>query len=209
MLVEHVNSFARCIVNSNAINCVMEKKLEDWQLEDAARLRRLFDEKAQKSQQAFGADHHIGTQGMVWQYLSAKRPLNLDALIKFADGLGVSAREISPTLWKKIESYFYSEAQDDEKTLLRLTDEQKKFLKLVERMDPAAKASWLAIGASLPSTDCADKGETKAATERPSGVEDRRKTDLGFNPERRHFYPAPNFPQKNEAQADRRRKKNG
>jgi hypothetical protein len=80
----------------------MEKELEDWQIADAARLKRLFEEKADKSQQAFGLEHEIGTQGMVWQYLNARRALNLDALLKFAYGLKVPVEQISPTLSKKI-----------------------------------------------------------------------------------------------------------
>lgn len=45
-----------------------------------------------------------------------------------------------------------------------------------------------------------------AKQERRSGEPDRRKIDLGFNPERRHFYPAPNFPEKKRTYTDRRKK---
>lgn len=102
MLLNLVNSPARCDATSTAINWRMEKELEDWQIADAARLKRLFEEKADKSQQAFGLEHEIGTQGMVWQYLNARRALNLDALLKFAYGLKVPVEQISPTLSKKI-----------------------------------------------------------------------------------------------------------
>lgn len=103
MLLNIVNSSARCHLTSTAINWRMDKDLEDWQIEDAARLKRLFEEKADKSQQAFGLEHEIGTQGMVWQYLNARRALNLDALLKFAAGLKAPVEQISPTLSKKIK----------------------------------------------------------------------------------------------------------
>jgi transcriptional regulator with XRE-family HTH domain len=147
MLVTNVNSFARCAGNSNAINYLMSKKLENWQLEDAARLRIFWDKKKPKSQAAFGGDTGIGTQGMVWQYLEGRRPLNFDALIKFADGLGVSARDISPTLWGKIESYFHSETTCDEKLLI--TEEQKKILDLADRMETKIRENWISSGEFL------------------------------------------------------------
>lgn len=78
------------------------KPLEPWQIEDAARLRALFNTHTTFSQDAFGAEYEIGTQGMVWQYLNARAPLNLAAAIKFARGLGVSVADISPTLAKEL-----------------------------------------------------------------------------------------------------------
>ncbi|MFY4013990.1 LexA family transcriptional regulator [Achromobacter xylosoxidans] len=76
--------------------------LEPWQAEDAKRLYALFKERATLSQMAFGAAHEIGNQSMVSQYLLGRRPLNIDAVRKFADGLGCPIDEISPTLAMKI-----------------------------------------------------------------------------------------------------------
>jgi transcriptional regulator with XRE-family HTH domain len=74
------------------------KELEDWQQADAARLYRLFrDRAAGLTQEAFGAKYGIGTQGMVSQYLLGRAPLGLPAALRFAQGLGVSLHEISPT----------------------------------------------------------------------------------------------------------------
>jgi transcriptional regulator with XRE-family HTH domain len=42
--------------------------------------------------------------------------------------------------------------------------------------------------------------------ERRAGEPERRKVNLGFDPERRHYFPAPSFPQKPNPQTDRRRK---
>lgn len=74
---------------------------------EAAALRTLFhaystaqlEQKGQRiSQLQFGADHDIGTQGMVWQYLNGERPLGIEAAEKFARGLGVPISAFSPRL---------------------------------------------------------------------------------------------------------------
>lgn len=50
------------------------------------------------SQQGFGLEYGIGSQGMVWQYLNAVAPLNLEAAAKFAKGLHCSISDFSPRL---------------------------------------------------------------------------------------------------------------
>ena len=81
------------------------KALEDWQMEDARRLKALFDAREPKISQAeFGAQYDIGSQGMVWQYVAARRPLNIKAVTAFARGLGVTVEEISPTIASEITS---------------------------------------------------------------------------------------------------------
>lgn len=81
------------------------KALEDWQMEDARRLKALFDAREPKISQAeFGAQYDIGSQGMVWQYVAARRPLNIKAATAFARGLGVNVEEISPKIATEIAS---------------------------------------------------------------------------------------------------------
>ena len=96
--------------NSNATLGPMAKvsiKLDDWQVDEAARLRALFDAREPKiSQMKFGAEFEIGTQGMVWQYLNATRPLNIDAAVKFALGLGVTIDEFSERIAAQIEQAY-------------------------------------------------------------------------------------------------------
>ena len=65
---------------------------------DNERLRDLFQERSTLSQKEFGKRFGIGTAGMVSQYLLGRRPLNLQAAVKFAEGLGVPLESISPTL---------------------------------------------------------------------------------------------------------------
>lgn len=77
--------------------------LETWQIEDAARLKSAFKLRTKLSQEQFGAKYLNVTQGMIWQYLNAKRALNLDALIGFCDGLDIDPFEISPTLANQLK----------------------------------------------------------------------------------------------------------
>lgn len=74
------------------------KELEPWQKQDAARLKAIWDAKPRPSQQKFAEDFDLSSQPLVWQYLSGHIPLNLEAAIKFAQGLEVSVAEISPVL---------------------------------------------------------------------------------------------------------------
>lgn len=77
--------------------------IEKWQQEDAARLKTLFESrKASFSQEEFGTRFDIGSQGMVWQYLNGRRPLNIKAAAGFARGLGVEIDEFSPRLANEI-----------------------------------------------------------------------------------------------------------
>lgn len=79
------------------------KTLEPWQNEDALRLKALFDKREPKISQAeFGEKFEIGSQGMVWQYLAGRRPLNIKAATAFARGLGVNVEEISPSIAAEI-----------------------------------------------------------------------------------------------------------
>jgi len=76
-------------------------RLEQWQIDDATRLKQIF-ERSEYTQEAFGIEYNIGNQAMVGQYLNAKRPLNLAAVGKFANGLKVNIDAISPTLAAQI-----------------------------------------------------------------------------------------------------------
>lgn len=76
--------------------------IEPWQQQDAARLDALFDAHAKISQTEFGERYEIGSQGMVWQYLSGRRALNIKAAAAFARGLGVNIDDFSPTLAEQI-----------------------------------------------------------------------------------------------------------
>jgi transcriptional regulator with XRE-family HTH domain len=80
--------------------------LEQWQTEDAARLKALFVAKKEEmkianvpfTQDTFAESSGISSGNMVWQYLSGHRPLNIAAAALFAQGLATSIGEFSPTL---------------------------------------------------------------------------------------------------------------
>lgn len=79
------------------------KSLEQWQIDDADRLKALFDKREPRISQAeFGSQYELGTQGMVSQYLLARRPLNIKAATAFARGLRVAVAEFSPTIASQI-----------------------------------------------------------------------------------------------------------
>ncbi|WP_025917692.1 XRE family transcriptional regulator [Herminiimonas sp. CN] len=79
------------------------KTLEQWQIEDAKRLKDLFAKRAPKiTQVEFGEKFDIGSQGMVWQYTAGRRPLNIKAAAAFARGLNVNIESFSPTLAAQI-----------------------------------------------------------------------------------------------------------
>lgn len=83
---------------------VHRKPLADWQIADARRLKRLFRERAKRTQTEFGDLFGIGSQGMEWQYLNGHTPLNLSAALRFAKGLGCEVRDFSPQLAAEIEA---------------------------------------------------------------------------------------------------------
>lgn len=89
-------------VAPNRVAATLGTTLEKWQIDDAARLKELFDSKAPFSQEEFGRRFEVGNQGMVWQYLNARRALNIKAASAFAKGLGVTVDSFSPRLADEI-----------------------------------------------------------------------------------------------------------
>lgn len=89
------------------------------QIRESIRLRELFAERAGMSQLEFGQAYGIGNQGMVWQYLNADKPkgsvLNVQAAIKFAEGLRCRVSAFSPSIQEEIDriASFSSKAEQD------------------------------------------------------------------------------------------------
>jgi predicted transcriptional regulator len=82
------------------------KPLTDEQLEDAARLRRAFDDAkardASLTQEVLAFECGWKTQGAVSQYLKGKIPLNFEAAYKFSVALKVWIEDISPSLAQRL-----------------------------------------------------------------------------------------------------------
>jgi hypothetical protein len=75
------------------------KQLEQWQIEDAVRLKSIFVARAGMSQADFAVESGIGTtQRSVEQYVNGRIPLNLLVLSKFSSTLCVRPEQISPRL---------------------------------------------------------------------------------------------------------------
>ena len=143
-----------------------EKVLEEWQIADAQRLRQLFDARLETvaegkliSQMEFGAKYGIGSQGMVWQYLNAHRPLNIKAAVAFARGLGVSVTEFSPTLAQQIgEASGVAQdmpkiglvVQNSEQHLQWVTEEEMRLLDKFRACAPGERAHAMVFVDSLP-----------------------------------------------------------
>jgi len=143
-----------------------EKVLEEWQIADARNLRQLFDARLETvaegkliSQMEFGAKYGIGSQGMVWQYLNAHRPLNIKAAAAFARGLGVSVAEFSPTLAQQIEDAadvaqdvpnIGLVAQDSEQHLQWVTEEEMRLLDKFRACGRFERAQAMVYVDSLP-----------------------------------------------------------
>lgn len=93
-------------MNSIAILRDMSKRapLSPTPEEDAKRLRSLFNERAAMTQAEFGERFGIGNQGAIWQYLNNRRPLNISAAQKFAEGLGVRIEDFSPSIAQAVQA---------------------------------------------------------------------------------------------------------
>ena len=108
MLVFPVNSIPRCRLNSRASRVPAmpkeRKELDPWQREDARRLKALWEKRDPKiTQVAAAAAWQLGeTQGITWQYLNGKIPLNLSAAVKFARGLNCQVADFSPILAQQL-----------------------------------------------------------------------------------------------------------
>lgn len=114
MLLQAVNSNACCgpISATSTVRGMAQrskpraatprKPPEQWQLDDAARLKSIWDARKPADQATFGADHDIGGQAVVHQYLTGFIPLNTRAASKFALGLGVTVDDFSPILASEI-----------------------------------------------------------------------------------------------------------
>lgn len=87
------------------------RTLAQWQIDDARRLRALWDARPNRelTQAAFGLEHEIGNQSMVWQLLHARRALNTRFAAAFAQALRCKVADFSPRLAKEIARLSESE----------------------------------------------------------------------------------------------------
>jgi len=91
------------------------KRLTTEQLEDAKRLKALYESKKKTlgiTQQYIADEMHI-TQSAVGHYLNGRNALNISSALIFARILGVEVDEISPTIGKELkEMHVYAKKID-------------------------------------------------------------------------------------------------
>jgi hypothetical protein len=94
--------------------------------EEARRLMAIWEsrqpllaESGLNSQERFGIEYGIGTQGAVWQFLHGHTPLSLAAAAAFARGLSCSVADFSPRLFEELRSYGVPWFSPDVQDLLR------------------------------------------------------------------------------------------
>lgn len=78
--------------------------MKQWQIEDAARLKKLM-EASGYTQEAFGIEFGIGIQAMVGSYVNGRTPLNISCAVKFAKGLKCTIDQFSPTIADQIREF--------------------------------------------------------------------------------------------------------
>lgn len=100
-------------------------KIEPVHIEEAQRLRLLFDARPQPrlSQAKFGETFEIGSQGVVWQYLHARIPLNVEQAVRFARGLNCSVADFSPRL--ALELSALRDTSHEQRTAVLLSSNSK------------------------------------------------------------------------------------
>lgn len=158
----------RCLGNVMLGEMKKETTLEEWQLQDANALRRLFEARTETtaqgkpiSQMDFGAKYGIGSQGMVWQYIHGHRPLNIKAAVSFAQGLGVKVSDFSETLGHQIEEASQADGNgpalkvvesDSARRLQWVTDEEADLLDNFRACAAMERAQARVFVESLPKT---------------------------------------------------------
>lgn len=96
-------------MNSSPVRIArMGKREQRWNDPTAhAKLRKLYEERVVPigmTQEQFGELHGIGNQSMVWQYLSGRVPLSLEAAGRFAKGLKCHIVDFSPLLAEQLKA---------------------------------------------------------------------------------------------------------
>ncbi|RYF58459.1 MAG: hypothetical protein EOO27_12480 [Comamonadaceae bacterium] len=100
-----------CAINSAATVFLVKTsdatKLEPWQLEDAARLRALYEAYRKAGglkQDEFAERFGLRSQANLGHYLHARRPLNIEQAKNFATGMGVGVDQFSPRIAAQISA---------------------------------------------------------------------------------------------------------
>lgn len=113
---------------------MVKQILTQWQIDDAKRLDRLWNERRPDgmTQLKFGLEYDMGTQGNVNLYLKGKAKLNLFAVGQFAKVLGVKIDDISPTLADQVRELYRNCDADRNRDFKRDPETREFIRKLIE-----------------------------------------------------------------------------
>ena len=131
-----------------------------WTMEEEA--RKLSERFEGVNRAEFARDNKVsGGQAMVYQHITGRRPISLDAAQAYAQGFRCTLEEISPrlamevrraaSLGERASQISKVPSQTDE--LQGLTLEQQKMLSIMKSISPEDREAWLKVGASLAKSD--------------------------------------------------------
>lgn len=126
---------------------------------EASALLKLWNaRKRDLSQGAFGMMYDLGTQGMVWQYLHGKRPLNVKAAVAFAKGLEVRVEDFSRRLYSELRQI--SHAANDPPVPYRVAEPNVEDVPAASSRLPLI--SWVSAGLKDEANDPYAPGNAEA-----------------------------------------------
>jgi len=120
-----------------------------WSLEEEA--ERLAKRFRGVNRAAFARDYEVsGGQSMIYQHITGRRPIGLEAAQAYARGFNCSLADISPRLAEEARKAALSLGEIEvESEGAALTEEQRRVLSLMAGIRQEARDAWITIGAYL------------------------------------------------------------
>lgn len=155
--------------------------LKSWQKEDAERVRALLESARRTpgwiSQADFADKHNIGSQSMLSQYASGKRPLNFEAALAIAKGLGVAVARVSPTFARLLAeappSFDDATAKPAATTDPKISELDRSLLSALASLEPGMRMSIRSIIQTMAVVDMPSYHEFIQDTNRRNHERDR------------------------------------
>jgi hypothetical protein len=174
--------------------------------EEAKRLAKRFHG---INRAAFARDYEIsGGQQMIYQHITGRRPISLEAAQAYARGFGCKLDEISPRLAEEAKKAALSLGEVETPQETSLTKEQKQMLMFMSNVDKEARDVLLSMGRILAKHKSDGKTERIRPTEPEPEIEtesykgpDRRRSHFGI-PYNTRRHPAPQPPSTKKEEKD-------
>jgi transcriptional regulator with XRE-family HTH domain len=123
-------------------------KVTPEHLEEARRLKLLWTQRNELTQEKFGEEFEIGTQGAVWRFLNGKDPLSLKAAKGFAVGLKCNIADFSPRLAQEAQDYARF-APEERRSLTQLQDVEAQLILMFRGLHTTGQNELLNTAARL------------------------------------------------------------